>query len=115
MSYGQIDEPIYVISIAARLTNLHPQTLRHYERIGLLKPARTSGNQRVYSQEDLERLRQIVHLTEEVGINLAGVEMILKMREEMRKMSDEMDQIQTELEAEIRRLRKRLASSNLAD
>ena len=102
------DEPCYVISVAARLTNLHPQTLRHYERIGLIKPARSSGNRRLYSQKDVERLRQIARLTEDVGVNLAGVELILQMREEMRRMEREMDRMQAEMEAEIQRLRQRL-------
>lgn len=104
----QSDEPCYVISVAARLTNLHPQTLRHYERIGLIKPARSSGNRRLYSQRDVERLRQISRLTEDAGVNLAGVELILQMREEMRRMEREMDRMQAELEEEIRRLRQRL-------
>lgn len=108
MTEHRSDEPCYIISVAARLTNLHPQTLRHYERIGLIKPARSSGNQRLYSQDDIERLRQISRLTEEVGVNLAGAELILQMREEMRRMEREMDRMQAELEAEIRRLRKRL-------
>lgn len=102
------DEPCYVISVVARLTNLHPQTLRHYERLGLIKPARSPGNRRLYSPADVERLRQIVRLTEELGVNLAGVELILQMREEMRRMEQEMDRMQAELEAEIQRLRQRL-------
>lgn len=101
-------EPCYVISVAARMTRLHPQTLRHYERIGLIKPARSDGNRRLYSEEDIERLNRITRLTEEHGINLAGVEVILEMREEMRQMSREMDRIQSELEAEIDLLRQRL-------
>lgn len=108
MARRQLDEPCYVISVAARLTDLHPQTLRHYERIGLIKPARSSGNRRLYSQQDVERLRQITRLTEDVGVNLAGVDLILQMREEMRKMEREMDHMQAELEAEIRRLRQSL-------
>ncbi len=102
------DEPCYIISVAARLTNLHPQTLRHYERIGLIKPARSPGNVRLYSQRDIERLRQIAYLTDELGVNLAGVELILQLREEMRRMEQEMARVQAELEAEIERLRQRL-------
>ena len=71
------DEPCYVISVAARLVNLHPQTLRYYEREGLIEPARSSGNVRLYSTRDIERLRRIVRLTGELGINLAGVEVIV--------------------------------------
>ncbi len=113
MAEHRSDEPCYVISVAARLTNLHPQTLRHYERIGLIKPARSSGNRRLYSQKDVERLRQIVRLTDEMGVNLAGVELILQMREEMRRMEQEMDRMQAELEAEIRRLRQRLERAHM--
>lgn len=108
MATRQLDEPCYVISVVARLTDLHPQTLRHYERVGLIKPARSSGNRRLYSQQDVERLRQITRLTGDVGVNLAGVDLILQMREEMRKMEREMDRMQAELEAEIQRLRQSL-------
>ena len=111
MADHRSDEPRYVISVAARLTKLHPQTLRHYERLGLIKPARSSGNRRLYSQKDVERLRQIVRLTEDAGVNLAGVELILQMREEMRRMEQEMTRMQAEFEAEIRRLRQRLEQS----
>jgi MerR family transcriptional regulator/heat shock protein HspR len=111
MSELRSDEPCYIISVAARLTDLHPQTLRHYERIGLIKPARASGNRRLYSDSDLERLRWISRLTDEMGVSLAGVELILEMREEMRKMEQQMDRMQAELEAEIRRLRRRLEQS----
>lgn len=113
MANRQSDEPCYVISVAARLTNLHPQTLRHYERIGLIKPARSSGNRRLYSQQDVERLRQITRLTEDVGMNLAGVELVLQMREEMRRMEREMNRVQTELEAEIQQLRQRLERTRM--
>jgi MerR family transcriptional regulator/heat shock protein HspR len=102
MAEQKPSEPCYVISVAARMTKLHPQTLRHYERIGLIKPARSTGNRRLYSEADIERLHRISRLTEEHGVNLAGVEVILEMREEM-------DRMQTELEAEIRQLRRHLA------
>ncbi|MFQ5854231.1 MAG: heat shock protein transcriptional repressor HspR [Anaerolineae bacterium] len=114
MEQRRPDEPCYVISVAARLTNLHPQTLRHYERIGLIKPARSSSNRRLYSQDDVERLRQIVHLTEGAGVNLAGVELIFQMRREMRRMEREMLRVQAELEAEIQRLRQRLERAHMA-
>lgn len=108
------DEPCYVISVAARLVKLHPQTLRHYERIGLIKPARSSGNRRLYSQNDVERLRWIARLTDEMGVSLAGVELIMQMREEMRRMEREMDRMQAELETEIQRLRQRLERARMA-
>lgn len=72
------NEPLYVISVAARLLELHPQTLRKYEREGFVAPSRTTGNLRLYSAEDLESLRQVKHLVETRGINLAGVELALQ-------------------------------------
>src|ERR671932_2637599 len=83
-------EPVYVISIAARMVNMHPQTLRLYERLGLLKPAR-QGSNRLYSDEDIARLRQIQRLTQDMGVNLAGVEVILNLLEKI-------DSLQAELE-----------------
>ena len=76
------DEPCYVISVAARLVELHPQTLRRYDEIGLIKPARASGR-RLYSPRDLERLRKINRLVNDLGVNLAGVEVILNMSKRM--------------------------------
>lgn len=73
------NEPLYVISVAARLLELHPQTLRKYEREGFVAPSRTTGNLRLYSAEDLESLRQVKHLVETRGINLAGVELALQV------------------------------------
>ncbi|MFT4036641.1 MAG: MerR family transcriptional regulator [Thermomicrobiales bacterium] len=72
-------EPVFIISVAARLLEMHPQTLRKYERVGLIAPSRTSGNLRLYSDEDLDRLRQVKYLVEERGLNLAGVQMVLEM------------------------------------
>jgi MerR family transcriptional regulator/heat shock protein HspR len=102
------DEPVYVISVAAKLVETHPQTLRLYERVGLVKPQRTDNNIRLYSDEDIERVRQIQRLTQ-VGLNLAGVEMVLDLLERMdamrRELQDEMERQQEELEREIQRLR----------
>jgi MerR family transcriptional regulator/heat shock protein HspR len=81
----------YMISVVAEQYEIHPQTLRLYEREGLLKPSRSDGNTRLYTPEDLERLEVILHLTRDLGVNLAGVEIILNMRE---KMSDMQLQIQ---------------------
>jgi len=100
------EEPVYVISVAARMVNLHPQTLRTYEVMGLVKPARSSGNIRLYSASDIERLRQITRLVEELGVNLAGVEVILHMRQLMDQMRHEMEQMQREHEAEMERLQQ---------
>lgn len=81
--------PFYMISVVAEMFNVHPQTLRTYEREGLIRPARTQGNTRLYSQEDLERIELVLRLTNELRVNLAGVEVILNMREQMEKMRRE--------------------------
>jgi MerR family transcriptional regulator/heat shock protein HspR len=97
------NEPCYVISVAAKLVDLHPQTLRRYEGIGLIKPARASGR-RLYSPRDLERLRKINRLVNDLGVNLAGVEVILNMSERMEYLQKEMGRMQAEFE----RLRREL-------
>jgi MerR family transcriptional regulator, heat shock protein HspR len=103
------DEPIFVISVAARLVEMHPQTLRYYERAGLLKPTRSSGKIRLYSQREIERLRKIARLTNELGVNLAGVEVIIDLTERLDSMQREMREHETELRAEIDRLQRELA------
>ena len=80
----------YMISAVAEMYNIHPQTLRLYEREGLLVPSRTNGNTRLYGDEDLERLETILNLARDLGVNLAGIEIILNMRDRMRKMQEEM-------------------------
>ncbi|MBC7232522.1 MAG: helix-turn-helix transcriptional regulator [Chloroflexi bacterium] len=114
MQYPSPDEPCYVISIAAQMVNLHPQTLRYYERIGLVVPARSRGNIRLYSQRDIERLQKISRLTNELGVNLAGVEVIMHLTDTIERMQAEMDALRASLEAEIERLRQRLRSSGIA-
>jgi MerR family transcriptional regulator/heat shock protein HspR len=79
-------EPVFIISVAARLLEMHPQTLRKYEREGLVAPSRTSGNLRLYSDEDLERLRQVKYLVGEQGLNLAGVQLALEMTRHLRAL-----------------------------
>lgn len=81
----------YMISAVAELYHLHPQTLRLYERVGLLKPSRSQGNTRLYTDADLERLEVILNLTRELGVNLAGIEIILNMRDKMSNMQAEME------------------------
>ena len=81
----------YMISAVAELYHLHPQTLRLYERVGLLKPSRSQGNTRLYTDEDLERLEVILNLTRELGVNLAGIEIILNMRDKMADMQSQME------------------------
>jgi len=103
-----VEQPMYVISVAAKMVGLHPQTLRHYESQGLINPQRSQGNVRLYSPADIDRLKQIVRLTDELGVNLAGVQIILDMRERLEQLQLEADTKKAELEAEIARLRKRL-------
>ena len=81
----------YMISAVAELFQLHPQTLRLYERVGLLKPSRSQGNTRLYTDADLERLEVILNLTRELGVNLAGIEIILNMRDKMAEMQSQME------------------------
>lgn len=102
------DEPCYVISVAAKLVDLHPQTLRYYERLGLVVPSRSRGKVRLYSPADIEQLQRISRLVEDLGVNLAGVEVILNMTERMEDMQREMEVIRQEMEAEIERLRSLL-------
>jgi len=79
-------EPLFVISVAARLVAMHPQTLRKYEREGLIAPSRTTGNLRLYSDSDIERLRQVKYLVEERGLNLAGVQLALELTRRVREL-----------------------------
>lgn len=88
---ARYSEPLFVISVAARLVEMHPQTLRKYEREGLIAPSRTSGNLRLYSDEDIERLRQVKYLVETRGLNLAGVQLALELTQSLRKLRAEMD------------------------
>lgn len=91
----------YMISVVAQRYNIHPQTLRLYEREGLLKPSRTEGNTRLYSDEDLERLETILSLTRDLGVNLAGVEIILNMRERIEQMQREVNEFMQYVKREM--------------
>ncbi len=95
------ERPRYMISVAADLVGMHPQTLRLYEAKGLVRPGRTAGGTRLYSEKDLERLRLIQRLTTELGLNLAGVEQVLRMQDELNRMRARMERIERELRAEI--------------
>jgi MerR family transcriptional regulator/heat shock protein HspR len=90
--------PRYVISVATVMVGVHPQTLRQYERVGLVQPRRTSGRQRLYSQADIDRLRQVQRLINDLGVNLAGVDVILRMNERIQTMEREMDELRKELQ-----------------
>ncbi len=85
------DKPLYVISVAAELVDMHPQTLRLYERKGLIEPSRSAGKTRLYSQRNIEQLREIRRLTQELGVNLAGVEEIIKLRRRLDLIQDNME------------------------
>ncbi len=94
--------PLFIISVVCEMFNIHPQTLRLYEREGLLNPQRV-GRSRRYSQEDLERIRVILNLTKELGVNRAGVDIILRMKHRLEAMHREMDEMMDYLEVEVRR------------
>ncbi len=96
------EQRLFMISVVSEMLGIHPQTLRLYEREGFIKPKRSIGNTRLYSEEDVERLEMVLRLTRELGVNLAGVEVILSMREKM-------EQMQREMEATIQQLRDELA------
>ena len=95
------DEPVYMISIVAKILDIHPQTLRQYERENLIAPSRSDGRIRLYSQRDIEKIKTILRLTREVGVNLAGVDVVMRLKTKMEMMEQEM----IELRAEISRMR----------
>ncbi len=97
------EEPCFVISVAARMLGMHAQTLRYYERMGMIAPSRSRGRIRLYSQADITRLRQIQRLINDLGVNLAGAEVILRLNSRIRQMEQEME----ELRMELQRLRDR--------
>ena len=100
---ARFNEPLFVISVAARLVEMHPQTLRKYEREGLIAPSRTQGNLRLYSDRDIEQLRQVKYLVEDRGLNLAGVQLALELTQRLRLLRER---------AENRRLQSRNAAQN---
>jgi MerR family transcriptional regulator, heat shock protein HspR len=100
------ERPRYMISIAAELVGMHPQTLRIYENKGLINPKRTRGNTRLYSEADLERLRLIQRLTTELGLNLAGVEVVLRLEDELRKAHGRIERLERRLREEVQEVHK---------
>ncbi|WP_027327155.1 heat shock protein transcriptional repressor HspR [Helicobacter pametensis] len=90
------DEPVYLISVVAKILEIHPQTLRQYEKEGLIQPGRTDGKMRLYSQRDIDKIKTILRLTRDMGVNLAGVDIILRLKERL----DEMDELMEELRAQ---------------
>lgn len=91
------DEPVYLISVVANMLEIHPQTLRQYEREGLVEPSRTGGRMRLYSQRDIDRMKLILRLTRQMGVNLAGVDIVLQLKEQIDQMQKEIDQLCNEL------------------
>ena len=97
-------EPVFQISIVSRMIGLHQQTIRSYERVGLVKPHRTQGNTRLYSHADVERLRTVTRLVNDLGVNLAGVDVILRMTRQIEDLQRRLEQVTGELRAAERRL-----------
>ncbi len=100
------DRPRYMISVAADLVGMHPQTLRIYESKGLIRPKRTAGNTRLYSEADIERLRLIQQLTNDVGLNLAGVEQVLQLQDEVQRMRRTLNRMEREMREAVNRVHR---------
>ena len=100
------ERPRYMISVAAELVGMHPQTLRIYEQKGLVRPSRTAGNTRLYSEADLDRLRLIQRLTTELGLNLAGVELVLRLEDELRKAHKRIERLERRVADEVQNVHK---------
>ncbi len=100
------EHPRYMISVAAELVGMHPQTLRVYETKGLVRPRRTPGNTRLYSEADLERLRLIQRLTTEVRLNLAGVETVLRLEDELSRLRARLERLERETREEVQRVHR---------
>jgi MerR family transcriptional regulator/heat shock protein HspR len=100
------DRPRYMISVAAELVGMHPQTLRIYESKGLVRPKRTPGNTRLYSEADLERLRMIQRLTGQLGLNLAGVETVLRLEDELARMQRRLERLEQDMRDRVRNVER---------
>jgi MerR family transcriptional regulator, heat shock protein HspR len=100
------DRPRYMISVAAELVGMHPQTLRIYESKGLVRPKRTPGNTRLYSEADLERLRMIQRLTGQLGLNLAGVETVLRLEDELARMQRRLERLERDMRERVRNVER---------
>jgi MerR family transcriptional regulator/heat shock protein HspR len=99
------DEPVFIISVAARMLGVRTQTLRYYERLGLIEPSRTRGNQRVFSRRDIEKVQRVREMMDDLGVNLAGVELVLRLLDRLKSSESKIRQ----LEAENERLRELVA------
>lgn len=92
------DEPVYLISVVAKILAIHPQTLRQYEREGLVEPGRTDGKMRLYSQRDIDKIKMILRLTRDLGVNLAGVDIILRLKDRLDEQDKEIEELHLNLE-----------------
>ena len=92
------EEPVYLISVVAKVLSIHPQTLRQYEREGLVEPSRTDGKMRLYSEKDLDRIKMILRLTRDLGVNLAGVDVILQLKEQLDSFSQTIEELREQIE-----------------
>lgn len=92
------DEPVYLISVVAKILEIHPQTLRQYEREGLVAPGRTDGKMRLYSQRDIDKIKMILRLTRDLGVNLAGVDIILRLKDKLDDQDKEIESLHLSLE-----------------
>lgn len=94
------EEPVYLISVVAKVLSIHPQTLRQYEREGLVEPSRTEGKMRLYSQKDLDRIKMILRLTRDLGVNLAGVDVILRLKQRLEEYEATIDELRSNLKTQ---------------
>ncbi|MCI5968685.1 heat shock protein transcriptional repressor HspR [Helicobacter sp.] len=92
------DEPVYLISVVAKILSIHPQTLRQYEREGLVEPGRTDGKMRLYSQRDIDKIKTILRLTRDLGVNLAGVDIIMRLKDKLDEQDREIEELRLSLE-----------------
>ncbi len=99
MDTNAYNEPVYLISAVAEILNIHPQTLRQYEREGLIKPSRTNGKIRLYSQKDIDHIKYVLTLTRELGINLAGVDLILQLKKKIQNLEDKIETYQKKMKS----------------
>lgn len=106
------NQPVYMIGVAAQLCNVHPQTLRQYERLGLVIPSRVGAKNRLYSESDILRVRRIQRLTQQMGVNLAGVELILRLLEDMESLRADFEEQMTQFHQEAERRLQMIASGS---
>ncbi|ARR00775.1 heat shock protein transcriptional repressor HspR [Campylobacter porcelli] len=108
------EEPVYLISVVAKVLNIHPQTLRQYEREGLVEPSRTEGKMRLYSEKDLDKIKMILRLTRDLGVNLAGVDVILRLKQRLEECEAIIDELRSNIKTQNKgSLVKRVSSFDM--